>query len=255
MAENYFELAEGATAVVDKYHEGLVVFDEAFRVAYSAAYSYDGDPEIVEQLDDQLGSITVCSAEAARVKRGISLVRGITGYSPASNFEDQIEADVVVWVPQEAVGGTIERPLQAGCQPIPRSILAYMLMGEYEDNKRSFGPVYRAAYEAIRTCHDPVDRQVMLRFATQILGSITLNRPGRVADDGAQDVVASSRQATLLGEPGESWPDVVLCLDPFNLPWATIKDDVISPFDEALSPHANAQYDLYAAMQRNAGQS
>lgn len=251
MAENYFELAEGVAAVVGEYHKGLVAFDEAFRAAYNAACSYGGDPEIVEQLDDQLGPITICSAEDSRVKWGIALVRGTTKYSPASNFEGQTEADVVVWVPQEVIGDTVKQPLQAGCQPIPRSTLAYALMGEYEDNKRSFGPVYRATYEAIRTSHDPADRKVMLRFATQILGSITLNQPGRVVGSGAQDVVASSRQATLLGESGESRPDVMLRLDPFSLPWATIRDNVISPFDRALSPHADARYDHYAAMQRN----
>lgn len=250
MAENHFELAESAAAIVGEYHEGLVVFDEAFRAAYNAAYHYIGDPDVVEQLDDALGPITTCSVEDALVKRGVALVRGITRYSPAGNFEDQIETDVFVWVPPEASGNTIERPLQAGCQPIPRSALAYTLMGEYENNRQSFGSVYRAAYEAIRASHDPADKQVMLEFATQILGHITLNRPGKVGGDRAQDVVASSRQASLLGGPGESCPDVVLRLDPFELPWATIRDNVISPFDPALSPHANAQYDHYAAMQR-----
>lgn len=255
MTENYYRRQELAQRVINSYQVGRAVFDTAFRAAYNAAVHYNSDPEVVGVLDQTIGSIQVGSVQEE--VSGRLLVKGTTQYSPASNHEGRIEPDAVLWMPPASWNGgdTIDAPLAAGCHPFPRHVFAELLIDDYVEGLGSFGPAFRAAYEAVAAMHNRVDRLWQLRTARFSLGKVVISHiePG-VQENGKQEIEVCSEQTIRCTETGETEmeADTRLYVDPARVPWATIRQAVgeaIYPLD-VLSPHHMTINDNLIALRR-----
>lgn len=253
-AENYNRRQEIAQQVINSYYDGQAVFDTAFRSAYNAAVYYHGDPEVVDALDQALGGILVQSVQER--DDGILLARGETQYSPPSNHEGKVVSDVALWLSDRWDGDKIIRaPLASGCHPVPRRVFAELLMNDYSDGRGSFGPAFRAAYDAVKATHNRVDKRWQMQLARFSLGKVVVACiESGVIEDGKQEIEVCSQQTMSRTWTGKikMEPDTRLYVDPVKVSWTTDRQAVgeaIYPLD-ALSPHRNVRNDNLAALRR-----